>query len=65
MLLDRKTIQDVYIRVCKDSGFGLDMFMAAKIAADTLNISSLEIGFAFGMDTLEKIAKGEHPVCKK
>jgi len=61
----RKLKQDVFIRVCKDSGFKLTWTNAAILAGNMLNCSPLEIWMTMDMQTMEKIAAGEHPVCEK
>lgn len=59
---NRKLIQDVYIRVCKDSGFNMHWEDAAVLTADILNIIPLEVGLAFSrMGDLNQIALGLHP----
>jgi hypothetical protein len=61
----RKLKQDVYIRVCKDSGFLLTPTDAAILAAKVLGCHPLEIWLALDFYYMEKIASGEHPVCQK
>lgn len=65
MTPDRKLKQDIYIRVCKDSGFQLEATRAAILAANVIGCHPLEIWMALDMYYMEKIASGEHPVCKK
>lgn len=62
---ERKLAQDVYIRVCKDSGFQLDLFTAVHLAAGALGISSMELWVRMGIDlaVMEQIALGKHPAC--
>lgn len=62
---DRKLKQDVYIRVCKDSGFRLDSTNAAILAAKVLGCHPLEILIALDFDNMNRIANGTHPVCQK
>lgn len=62
---DRKLKQDVYIRVCKDSGFQLEATRAAILAANIIGCHPLEIWIALDLSNMERIASGEHPVCKK
>lgn len=62
---ERKLKQDVFIRVCKDSGFMLSSTDAAILAARVLGCHPLDIAFSLDMDVMEKIAKGKHPVCKQ
>ncbi len=61
----RKLRQDVYIRVCKDSGYKLDSIQAATLAGKVLGCHPLEIWTAMDFDLMERIANGTHPVCKK
>ena len=63
---DRKLKQDLYIRACRDSGWQLDYVEAAKLAGKVLNCHPMNIWVAFGdMKAMEKIAAGEHPICKR
>lgn len=65
-MLDRKLRQDVYIRVCRDSGFTLDYVRASVIAAMMLKCSPLEIFFALpGLPVAEQIADGTHPAAQQ
>lgn len=60
-MFDRKLIQDVYIRVCKDSGFQLDYVAAADLAARVVNCTPLDVMIAFGLDNMMSVADGSHP----
>ena len=63
---DRKLKQDLYIRVCKDSGWQLEYIQAAKLVGKILNCHPFEVYAAFGdMDNMQKVAAGEHPVCNR
>ena len=54
----------MYIRVCQDSGFGLDAVDAAVVAGRAVGIHPLEIWIAFSsLDVMRDVACGEHPVC--
>ena len=60
----RSRIQEVYIRVCRDSGFGLGAVESAIIAGKSIGIHPLEIWLAFSsLDVMKDIADGKHPVC--
>jgi len=61
----RKLRQDVFIRVCKDSGYRMDHIQAASIAAGVAQCHPLDIWKPLGVDNMEKIATGNHPICKK
>lgn len=65
MAPERKLKQDIYIRVCKDSGFQLDSTRAAILAANVIGCHPMEIWMALDVDLMNRIASGEHPVCKK
>ncbi len=65
MTPDRKLKQDVYIRVCKDSGFKLTSTNAAILAAKSIGCHPLEIWMALDMDLMNRISSGEHPVCNQ
>lgn len=63
---DRKTIQDIYIRVCRDSGFGLDYIAAAQLAAKVVGIHPLDIWIAMpSLSVMEEIATGAHPSVRR
>ena len=62
---DRKLKQDIYIRVCKDSGFQIEYIQAAILAAKVVGCHPMEIWMALDMDLMKRIASGEHPVCQK
>ena len=62
-MFDRETIQKLYIRICRDSGFSIDYIQAAILAGKVLNMHPFSVYNAFSyLDVMEKIAKGEHPV---
>lgn len=61
----RKTVQDVFIRVCRDSGFRLEATRAAHLAAKMLGISAFEVWTAMDLDVMRRIASGEHPAARK
>lgn len=63
---ERKLAQDLYIRVCRDSGWQLDYIEAAKLVARVLNTSPLLIWTKFSsLDLMRQIASGEHPTCHR
>jgi hypothetical protein len=62
---ERKLKQEVFIRVCKDSGFMLSSTDAAILAAKVLKCNPIEIMIALDFDLMNRIASGEHPVCQK
>lgn len=62
--MDRKEMQDLYIRICRDSCWKMDHVEAAKFTGKMLNVSPIEVWCSFsGLDVMEQIAKGEHPAC--
>lgn len=62
----RKKCQEAYIRVCRDSGWKMDYIDAAIFTGKLIDIHPLILWGAFsGFDQMDRIAKGEHPVCKK
>jgi hypothetical protein len=62
---DRTTIQQIYVRVCRDSGFGLDSIRAATLTANMVGCSPLEVWLAMpSLDVMDEIAAGQHPVAK-
>ena len=59
---ERETIQQVYIRVCRDSGFRLGFDRAAHLAGKILGVSALEIWLAMPcIGVMMDIATGRHP----
>jgi hypothetical protein len=61
---ERKLRQDVFIRVCRDSGFTMDTIRAAQLAARVAKCDPLEIWIAVGdLLSMERIASGSHPCC--
>lgn len=59
---DRKTIQDIYIRICRDSGFQLSWDRAAHLAGQVGGFHALDVWNAMpSLDTMRQIAAGEHP----
>ena len=63
--VERKTIQDLYIRICKDSKFNMGAIEVAIFAANVLNISPFEVYSAFSdLRTMNEVASGEHPAAK-
>lgn len=63
--LTRKQIQDVYIRVCKDSGFQMEFIQATIFAAKLLKLHPWGVYDAFGdMSAMKAIATGSHPITR-
>ena len=63
---NRKRVQEAFIRVCRDSGFGLEASRAAAIAAGVLGIHPLEVWTAIGdLATMDRIAAGNHPAAHR
>lgn len=60
--MERKAIQDLFIRLCRDSGFSLDTVRAMQFTALVANIHPLEVWMALpSLDVAEAIAAGKHP----
>ena len=57
---DRALKQEMFIRVCKDSGFRMEPVKAAQFSAQVLECHPLEILFALGWDNMVRIADGSH-----
>ncbi|QDP65824.1 MAG: hypothetical protein Unbinned7865contig1001_23 [Prokaryotic dsDNA virus sp.] len=63
-MTERKAIQDLYIRISKDSGWSMSYTNVAKLAAQILGIHPLEVARAFAdLGLMERVAKGDHPAC--
>ena len=62
--MDRKTITDAYVRVCRDSGFQMEATAAAHFVAKLLNIHAFDVWFAMDLSTMRRIADGTHPAAR-
>lgn len=58
---DRNMLQQIFIRVCRDSGFTLEWTRAARIAALAAGTHPLVVWCAMDAGTMEQIADGTHP----
>lgn len=62
---ERKMMQGVFIRVCRDSGFGLSAIRAAQLSALMMKRHPLEIWLAMpSWGVMEEISAGTHPAAK-
>lgn len=62
----RKTVQDVFIRVCRDSMWQIDAINAAKLTASVVGKHPLQVWSDVGsLDIMNQIAAGTHPVCTR
>ena len=62
-MTDHETIRAVYIRICRDSKFGLPFDQAAALCAGVCGIHPIEVWCAFPyLDIMKEIAAGTHPV---
>lgn len=65
-MYSRDEIQQLYIRICRDSRFTIGYLQAAILAGEVLKISPIEVWTSLGsLDTMEEIAKGIHPALKR
>lgn len=64
---ERKFAQDVYVRVCRDSGFSMGFAEACHLTAQLLQISTMELWVRMGLTiaVMDEIATGVHPICKQ
>lgn len=61
-----KTLQDLFIRICRDSAFSLDPITAAKLTASVAGQHPLVVWMAFPhYNDMERIATGEHAVLRR
>jgi len=61
-LEERELIQQIYIRVCRDSAFTLDLHRACALAAKIVGKHPLDIWMAMpSLDVMFGIAAGTHP----
>jgi hypothetical protein len=64
--LTRTQMQDMFIQICKDSGYTMKFTDVAIILAKVVKISAVEIWMAFpSMSVMAEIAVGKHPACKQ
>jgi hypothetical protein len=63
-IVSRSTMQQVYIRLCRDSCFTIDAVRAAQLAAAVCNVHPLQIWLALDWDTMQRIAAGTHPLTR-
>lgn len=64
--MTREQIQQLFIRTCRDSGFGLEASEAANLVGRVAKISPLEVWTAFGaLAVMDAIARGEHPASRR
>lgn len=62
----RDTIQQLFIRLCRDSGFRLDGVRAARLTAAVLGIHPLDVWLAMPcLDVMNDIAAGKHPAAHR
>jgi hypothetical protein len=63
-VMEKKLKQDLYIRICRDSGYSMDAIKASCFVAGMLKCSPLEIWLSMpSFSVMEDIAKGVHPIC--
>ena len=57
---EQRLLQQLYLRICKDSGYRLDATRAAILAGQTAGVSPLLVWIAVGsFDCMERGARGE------
>lgn len=57
-------MQEVYIRLCRDSAFTIDPVVCAHVAARMLDRHPIDIWLALDWDNMVTIANGSHPVVR-
>ena len=66
MRQDRQLIQKIYVRICRDSGFGLDNIRAAILTGRIVGCHPLEVWAAMpSLDVMAEIAAGTHLAARK
>lgn len=61
--MDADAIQNVYIRIARDSQFRMDHIEVAKLAGAVLALHPFEVYCTFPyMDVMKDVAEGNHPV---
>jgi hypothetical protein len=63
--MSRALLQQLFIRVCRDSGFTLDWVRAAILTAKIADTDPLLVWLAMDVSTMERIASGAHPAAVK
>ena len=64
--MTRTEIQNLYIRVCRDSGWQMDYIEAAKLAARVGGFHPMDVWIAMpSLSTMREIAHGDHPACQR
>lgn len=63
---ERKTVTDLYIRVCRDSSFSLGVVRSAQVVGSILGLHPLQVWMAVGsLDAMERVANGSHPAARR
>jgi len=63
--MTKEQIQQLYIRVCRDSGFQLEYIQAAILTSRVIGCTALEIWLAFpSLGVMDEVARGLHPATK-
>lgn len=63
-MADREHIQQIFIRIARDSKFEIDAFEVAKMTASLAEVHPLEVMGSFGFDNMIAVANGTHPIVK-
>ena len=63
-MADREYIQQIFIRIARDSKFKMDAIEVAKMTANLAKVHPIEVMGAFGFDNMNAVANGTHPVVK-
>ena len=58
---ERGLTQQLFVRVCRDSGFRLSVAQACHFTAKLRKTSPIAVWVALGFDNMERIANGTHP----
>jgi hypothetical protein len=65
-MAERSLIQDLYIRIAKDSNFQIDAIKVAQLTAGVLKIHPLEVAWAFPyLSVMHEVAAGDHPAVNR
>lgn len=60
--MKRETIQNLFMRVARDSGFRMPATQVARFTAKALSISPIAVWGAFAdIDQMREVAAGNHP----
>ncbi len=62
----KQLLRDLFVRVCRDSGFRLDTHRAANLVAQIAKAHPLDIWMAMpSLEVMDEVARGTHPAVRQ